>query len=161
MAIDSENELVKQHTPLVVSIAFSYRPQPPNDYDDLISVGMIGLLKAIRIFDPSRGTQFSTLATKIIHREIIRELEKTNGKKHESLNFDVEKEEHLDFNDYLPENLTELEKTLLIDRFHLGMTFEEIGGKFGKTKQWANIKLSHVLNKIMESNEKKENPVAE
>jgi len=155
----NENELVKQHTPLVVSIAFLYKPQPPNDYDDLISVGMIGLLKAIRVFDPGRGVQFSTLATKIIHREIIRELEKTNGKKHESLTFDVEKEEHVNFDDYLPESLSTLEKDILTDRFHLGMTFEEIGEKFGKTKQWANIKLSNILDKITESNEKKKNSV--
>lgn len=159
--MNSENELIKTHLPLVISIVYKYKPKPPNDYDDLISVGMIGLLKAVRAFDPSKGNQFSTLATKIIHREIIRELEKTNGKNHETLSFDVEKTEEGRFSDYLSDNLNELETELLTDRFYLGLTFEEIGQKFDRTKQWANIKLRNILNKIMESNEKKENPMGE
>ena len=160
----SENEetLVKQHTPLVVSIAFSFNPRPPYDYDDLVSIGLIGLLKAIRAYDPKRGTQFSTLASTVIRREIVRELEKTNGRVHESLEFDIENQVEAHLEDYLPENLTDTEKKILIYRFHEGFTFKEIGEKLGYTKQWANNKLNNILNKILKSNgrKKKKNTVA-
>lgn len=156
----SEEELVKTHTPLVVSIAFKFKPKPPNDYDDLISIGMIGLLKAIRAFDPSKGNQFSTLASTIIRREIVRELEKSNGKDQENIEFDIEQDESSGFEDYLPENLNNIERKILVYRFHYGYTFEEIGAKLGYTKQWANSKLNSILAKILESNEKKKDTMA-
>lgn len=158
---EQENELIETHTPLVVSIAYSFTPKPPNDYDDLISIGKIGLLKAIRVFDPSKGYQFSTLATKIISREIIRELEKTNGKNQENLDFDIQEETKSNFDDYIPDYLSDTEKKILILRFHLGYTFKEIGKELGYTKQWANAQFSNILKKILESNEKKKNIVAE
>jgi RNA polymerase sigma factor (sigma-70 family) len=158
--IISEDELVRQNIPLVISIASKFRPNPPNDYDDIISVGMIGLLKAIRAFDPSRGLQLSTLATNIIRREIIRELSKTNNKKNESLNFDLEESSGGDnIIEYLPSNISKLEQKILYLRFHLGYTFDEIGNEFNKTKQWANTKFKLILDKILISNEKKENIV--
>ena len=158
----TEDELVRQHTPLVVSIAFTYKPKPPNDYDDLISVGMIGLLKAIRAYDPSRGIQFSTLAYRVINREIIRELDRSPNKHdYQPLDFDVSGDKIDNIEDYLPDNLTDLEKEILLLRFHLGHTFEEIGEKFNKTKQWANIVYAGAIYKIAESNEKKKNIVAE
>lgn len=160
MRIINEEELVIAHTPLVVSIAFKFKPQPPNDYDDLISIGMIGLLKAIRAFDPSKGNQFSTLASTIIRREIVRELEKSNGKDQENIEFDIEQTESNGFEDYLPENLTDTERKVLVYRFHYGYTFEEIGQEFGYTKQWASIKLNNILEKIIESNEKKKDTLA-
>jgi RNA polymerase sigma factor (sigma-70 family) len=47
----------------------------PSDYDDIHQVGSIGLLNAIRSFNPQKGS-FSTLAWWCISREIVRELKK-------------------------------------------------------------------------------------
>ena len=49
--------------PLVVYLArrFSGRDEPMND---LVQVGAIGLIKAIDRFDPERGLEFSTYATR-------------------------------------------------------------------------------------------------
>jgi RNA polymerase sigma factor (sigma-70 family) len=152
---EDEDTLVQNNIPLVVSIALKYHPNPPYDHDDLISVGMIGLLRAIRAFDPSYG-EFSTLAYKVISNEIIRELVKTNPKaKVENSDFDIEDKSEISIDDYFPENLNEKEKQILYLRFHLNHTYEEIGEKLGHTKQWAFNKLNAVLNKIKLSNEQK------
>ncbi len=42
------------------------------DYDDLVQIGSLGLIKAIRNFDPGYGTQFSTYAVPMIAGEIKR-----------------------------------------------------------------------------------------
>lgn len=42
------------------------------EYEDLVQIGSIGMLKAIRSFDPSRGTAFSTYAVPLIIGEIRR-----------------------------------------------------------------------------------------
>ncbi len=42
------------------------------DYDDLYSAGCLGLLKAVKAFDPGRGVKFSTYAVPVILGEIKR-----------------------------------------------------------------------------------------
>jgi RNA polymerase sigma factor (sigma-70 family) len=154
--VRSEETLVVENIPLVVSIAFKYRPKPPNDYDDLIAIGMMGLLKAIRSHNSDRGS-LSTIAYLAIKREIERELGKRSRKEQPSNNItdlDVEQDERPDINDYLPDFLTEEDKKVLYMRFHLNSTFDEIGKSLGYTKQWASLKINSLIKKIRESNEK-------
>ena len=154
--IKSEEETLVENMPLVVSIAFKYRPIPPNDHDDLIAIGMMGLLKAVRGYKPERGS-LSTIAYIAIKREIERELGKNSRKDQPAnnlLDLDVEQDESPDINDYLPDFLTEEDKKVLYMRFHLGSTFSEIGKSLGYTKQWANLKINGLIKRIRESNEK-------
>lgn len=58
---------------LVVSIASRYRRQGL-PFLDLIQEGNVGLMKAVRRFDPARGNAFSTIATVVISRAIIQAL---------------------------------------------------------------------------------------
>lgn len=155
-AVKGEQETLVENIPLVVSIAFKYRPRPPNDHDDLIAIGMMGLLKAIRGYKPERGS-LSTIAYIAIKREIERELGKSNGKEQPSNNMsdlDVAQDEYPDISDYLPDFLTEEDKRVLYMRFHLGNTFDEIGKELGYTKQWASLKINGLIKRIRESNEK-------
>ena len=66
---ESESELVEKNYGLVRSLAvrFLYRGV---DFEDLCQIGSIGLLKAIRNFDVSRGVMFSTYAVPVIIGEI-------------------------------------------------------------------------------------------
>jgi RNA polymerase sigma-B factor len=67
----AREELIVQWMPLVRSIAHRYAG-PRERFDDLFQVGMIGLIKAVDRFDPSRGFEFSTYATPTILGEIKR-----------------------------------------------------------------------------------------
>jgi len=60
--------------PLVHSIAsmVSGKGLPPNiEYDDLVSDGTVGLMKAWENFDPNRGVKFETYASYRIRGEIL------------------------------------------------------------------------------------------
>jgi len=65
-------ELVETYMPLVRQIARRYSQFNPDSLEDLIQVGAIGLLKAIRYYDPNRprSASFKTLATCYIRGEI-------------------------------------------------------------------------------------------
>jgi RNA polymerase sporulation-specific sigma factor len=64
-------ELMELNLGLVRSIALRFRDRGV-EYDDLVQIGSIGMLKAIRSFDLSKGTVFSTYAVPLIIGEIRR-----------------------------------------------------------------------------------------
>ena len=57
--------------------------------EDIIQEGMIGLIKAIRSFDGSKGASFSTFANLCIKRQLITAVKLSNRKKHSPLNYYV------------------------------------------------------------------------
>jgi RNA polymerase sigma-B factor len=65
------DQLVEMHQNLVRFLAgkFANRGEP---LEDLVQVGLIGLINAIDRFDPGRGTKFSTYATPTVVGEIRR-----------------------------------------------------------------------------------------
>ena len=65
----NESILVEQNIGLVKTIAKRFLFSE-TEYDDLVQVGTIGLLKAIRNFDTTRGVMFSTYAVPVIAGEI-------------------------------------------------------------------------------------------
>jgi RNA polymerase sporulation-specific sigma factor len=64
------NVLVERNLRLVAHIAKKYKETTEESYDDLISIGTIGLIKAINTFDVERA-KFSTYASRCIHNEIL------------------------------------------------------------------------------------------
>ena len=68
---DAESALVENNAGLVLSVAARFADRG-YDREELVSVGQIGLLKAIRTFDPARGCRFSTYAVPLIFGEIRR-----------------------------------------------------------------------------------------
>ena len=56
------------------------------DRDDVIQEGMIGLLSAIRTFDPAAGASFRTFAELCVKRNIINAVKMAGRKKHKLLN---------------------------------------------------------------------------
>ncbi|MBI5399135.1 sigma-70 family RNA polymerase sigma factor [Candidatus Saganbacteria bacterium] len=72
---------VEAYMPLVHSIAamVSSRGLPPNiEYDDLVSDGTIGLMKAWENFDPDRGVKFETYSSYRIRGEMLDGLKNYN-----------------------------------------------------------------------------------
>ncbi len=67
---EAEEKLVRHNLRLVAHISNKYKSNF-SDADDLISVGSIGLIKAVRSFDPDRANNFSTFASRCIENEIL------------------------------------------------------------------------------------------
>ena len=67
----AEERLVEMNQGLVTSVAARFRGRGA-DFEDLVQIGSIGLLKAIRSFDLDRGFAFSTYAVPLIIGEIRR-----------------------------------------------------------------------------------------
>ena len=66
-------ELVKLNMGLVRKIALRFCERGV-EYEDLVQIGTIGMIKAVRGFDCDRGTNFSTYAVPLIFGEIRRHL---------------------------------------------------------------------------------------
>src|SRR6188508_3893835 len=68
---EARERLIEQYLPLVRSLArrYSYRGE---QFEDLVQVGCIGLIKAIDRFDLERGVELTTYATPNIIGEIKR-----------------------------------------------------------------------------------------
>lgn len=65
--------LVVENTGLVRSVAVKFRDRG-TEFEDLMQIGTMGMIKAIHSFDVSRGTAFSTYAVPLIVGEIRRHL---------------------------------------------------------------------------------------
>lgn len=71
MAAELKQPLAEENLGLVHLCANRFRGRGI-EYDDLYSAGCLGLLKAVKAFDPERGVKFSTYAVPVILGEIKR-----------------------------------------------------------------------------------------
>ncbi|HHW70032.1 MAG TPA: RNA polymerase sporulation sigma factor SigK [Clostridiales bacterium] len=67
---ESKNILIEHNLRLVAHIVKKYK-NTGNDTDDLISIGTIGLIKAISTYNLDRNTKLATYAAKCIENEIL------------------------------------------------------------------------------------------
>ena len=72
-----ETRLISENMGLVKSLAKKFRPPTQTELDEYIQVGTIGLLKAIRKFNPEKA-KLSTWAYAHICWEIIRYIDSNN-----------------------------------------------------------------------------------
>jgi RNA polymerase sporulation-specific sigma factor len=73
---DAKNTLIERNLRLVAHIVKKYNTFS-SDCDDLISIGTIGLIKAISTFDQSKGTRLATYAARCIENEILMQIRST------------------------------------------------------------------------------------
>ena len=66
----AREKLIRHNLRLVAHIAKKYYALPC-DQDDLISIGTIGLMKAVDTFDSTRRARFSTYASRCIENAIL------------------------------------------------------------------------------------------
>lgn len=151
--------LIVHNLRLVVYIAKKFENTTSN-IEDLVSIGSIGLIKAVNTFSPQRNIKLATYASRCIENEILMHLRKTTNQRtevsiDEPLNVDwdgnelllsdilgseadvvnrgIEKEvEHDLLIDFI-ENLNEREKSIMKMRFGIG------GGKEYTQKEVADI----------------------
>ena len=86
--------MIERNLRLVSHIVKKYYSKT-NDTDDLISIGTIGLIKAIDTFDYTKGTRLATYASRCIENEVLmhfRSIKKQNNDIHLSDAIDTDKD---------------------------------------------------------------------
>ena len=68
--LEARDRLIRHNLRLVAHVVKKYYPGTA-DTDDLISIGTIGLIKAVASFKPEKKARFSTYAAKCIENEIL------------------------------------------------------------------------------------------
>ncbi|MBP3939739.1 MAG: RNA polymerase sporulation sigma factor SigK [Clostridia bacterium] len=68
--LNAKNELIEHNLRLVAHIIKKYYSNSAQQ-DDLISIGTIGLIKAINTFDVDKGTRLATYAARCVENEIL------------------------------------------------------------------------------------------
>jgi len=84
LAMGSEsarNKLIEHNLRLVAHISKKYSDQ--NNSDDLISIGTIGLIKAVSSYDPNKSSHLATYASRCIENEILMHLRASKKRKSE------------------------------------------------------------------------------
>ncbi len=71
------SELIERNLRLVVYIARKFENTGIN-IEDLVSIGAIGLIKAVNTFDPHKKIKLATYASRCIENEILMQLRRTN-----------------------------------------------------------------------------------
>ncbi len=153
------DELIVHNLRLVVYIARKFENTGAG-IEDLISIGTIGLIKAVKTFCPSRNIKLATYASRCIENEILMYLRKTSSLKNEVsideplnvdwdgnelllsdvlgsdpdiVNKDIELEDEKALVLKTIDSLDERERTIMYMRFGIG------GGKEYTQKQVADI----------------------
>ena len=66
----AKDVLIERNLRLVAHIVKKYQ-HPEEDMEDLISIGTIGLIKAVMTFDDSKGSRLATYAARCIDNELL------------------------------------------------------------------------------------------
>lgn len=89
----AKDKLIEHNLRLVAHMIKKYY-KVACDQDDLISIGTVGLIKAVGTFDASKGSRFATYASRCIENEILmhfRSLKKTANEIHFDEPIDTDK----------------------------------------------------------------------
>jgi len=132
--------LIERNLRLVVYIARKFENTGIN-IDDLVSIGVIGLIKAVNTYDPNKNIKLATYASKCIENEILMFLRRNNRVRTE-ISFDEPLNVDWDGNELLLSDVLGTEGDLIIKNIE-----EEVERKL---LYLAMDKLSYRERRIME-----------
>ncbi len=72
-SLEARNTLIEHNMRLVAHIAKKYQ-NAEEDMEEMISIGTIGLIKAVMTFQPQKGSRLSTYAARCIDNELLMHL---------------------------------------------------------------------------------------
>ena len=174
--IKARNKLVEHNLRLVAHIIKKYY-SVGYDQDDLISIGTIGLIKAINSYTPEKKTKLSTYASRSIENEILmffRSNKKTNNDVYMSDPVDIDKDGNaLSLIDIISDNsdiiddielklkteklykvinekLNERENTIIVLRYGLGSNPELTQREIAKKLNISRSYVSRIEKKALE-----------
>jgi len=168
----AEEILVSEYARLVRVCARPYF-LAGGDSEDLIQEGMLGLLSAIRTFNPEKGAKFSTYAEFCVRRRIYSAIKSASGNKHTPLNSYISLESNGPHEtstksvSFLraPEELIiaqeqafDLEKLLygalsrfetdVLELFLIGMSYKDMALKLGKSDKSIDNAVQRIKKKL-------------
>ncbi|MGL4374487.1 MAG: RNA polymerase sporulation sigma factor SigK [Turicibacter sp.] len=156
---DAREKLIEHNLRLVAHIVKKYQNQT-DDKEDLISIGTIGLIKAIDSYSKDKGTKLATYAARCIDNEILMLFRSTKKMRndvslYDPIGFDKEgneiclidvvKDEEKDLNDIIIQqlaiekverhlnSLTQREREIIVRRFGLENQKEETQQEIAKS----------------------------
>jgi len=172
---DAMEQILRQYMPKVSAIAREYF-LIGGGYDDLIQEGIIGLYKAIKVYDETKNKNFSAFASLCIHRQLQNAVKLANRKKNSPLNeylpikyFDgsmdeksslviVDDESNVEkmfmdkeFNDDIMtkiKNVLTEEQFAILSKFLQGVSYVAIGEEFNMTTKQVDNSLQAIKKKI-------------
>ena len=109
---EARQELIEHNLRLVVYIARRFENTGIN-LEDLISIGTIGLIKAVGTYQPAKSIKLATYASRCIENEILMHLRKTASQKSE-LSFDEPLNTDWDGNELLLSDVLGTESDLVM-----------------------------------------------
>ncbi|MGM8214389.1 RNA polymerase sporulation sigma factor SigE [Bacillaceae bacterium W0354] len=131
---EAKSKLIEHNLRLVVYIAKKFENTGIN-IEDLISIGSIGLIKAVNTFNPEKNIKLATYASRCIENEILMYLRRNNKRKtevsfDEPLNVDWDGNELL-LSDVLgtDENIITKELDLNVDKNLLKSALSKLSGR--------------------------------
>ena len=119
--------MLKKHSPLITLTIkkFNIGDNPLIGWDDLFSVGLYALLKAIRTFDESKGIQFSTYAGRCIWNQMAMYIKRFRFKGFTMYLEDIAKEDFEGNSASYKEVLSDNNSNLALDEIDLQDVFRE------------------------------------
>ncbi len=161
---DRINELVSRYMKTVFALAAKYASSA--DYEDLVSDGMLGLLSAIRTYDPSRG-EFAAYAAVCIDNRMRSAVRRYNAWAEHISDSSPSSEELERVPDPSPtpedlvirheddrlffENIKRILSTMelrCIECVIMGLSYEEIASRLGTDKKAVDNALSRARTKL-------------
>jgi RNA polymerase sporulation-specific sigma factor len=132
--INARNQLIEHNLRLVAQIIKKYYTQTA-DQDDLISIGTIGLIKAVNTFDPDKKIKLATYASRCIENEILMYLRR-NSKLRSEVSFDEPLNIDWDGNELLLSDILGTDNDLIyhyiedeVDKELLGIAMKKLSSR--------------------------------
>lgn len=151
---DAKNKLIEHNLRLVVFLAKKY-DNTKTDLEDLVSIGTIGLIKAVNTYKLDKNIKLATYASRCIDNEILMHLRKIKRKKTE-ISFEDSLSYDADGNELHLEDVLGTEKDIvtkgLDEELDKSIMMEEIEKLSPRDKEI--IELRYGLNKKKEMTQK-------
>jgi RNA polymerase sigma factor FliA len=144
---DASEALVMAHLGMVKRVALHLKARIPPfmELDELMQVGMIGLLEAARAYDPTKGIEFESFALSRVRGAILDEVRQLSYLPRSAVAFNKSENEAINF------LASELGRTPTQSELaeHLGDDLEEFQKKRGNAKRFETLSMEVINDEVL------------
>ena len=144
---DASEALVMAHLGMVKRVALHLKARIPPfmELDELMQVGMIGLLEAARAYDPTKGIEFESFALSRVRGAILDEVRQLSYLPRSAVAFNKSENEAINF------LASELGRTPTQSELaeHMGDDLEEFQKKRGNAKRFETLSMEVISDEVL------------